>query len=48
MGLKQKLGRGEKKEKRGDGPRGNGLGFFFNPFQTLLNLNLLHVFKFKF
>jgi hypothetical protein len=29
MGLKQKLGRGEKKERRGDGPRGIGLGFVF-------------------
>jgi hypothetical protein len=42
MGLKQKLGRGEKKERRGDGPRGIGLGFVFflfifksisNPFE---------------
>jgi hypothetical protein len=57
MGLKQKLGRGEKKERRGDGPRGIGLGFVFffffflffsNPLQTLLNSHLLHVFKFKF
>jgi hypothetical protein len=54
MGLKRKLGRGEKRERRGGGPRGIGLGlsfffFFLKPFQTnfkpYLNSNLLHKFS---
>jgi hypothetical protein len=60
LGRKWELGRGWKKNEGGEVGRGVGLAvslslfffFFFksisNQFQTLLNSNLLHLFKFKF